>query len=106
MVNVIHQKPTWKIDLIFPAADAFQKSQFARRVVVPFAGKTVYVASPEDTIIAKLDWSRRGESERQFRDALGVYELQKKNVDMDYLRRWALVLGLEALLNRLEAESA
>lgn len=103
MVNAIHQQPVWKFDLIFLADDPFQRRQFERRMVVPFKGSTVRVASPEDTILSKLLWSRKSESERQFRDALEVYEMQEATLDRAYLREWADRIGVGALLARIEA---
>lgn len=45
------------------------------------------VASPEDTLLAKLEWYRiSGEvSERQWRDVLGVLKVQAGRFDVDYL---------------------
>jgi len=105
MVNAIHQKPVWKIDLIFQSDDAFAKAQFERRVAVAFKGATLQVASPEDTILSKLEWSRRGESERQYRDALGVFEVQRGSLDLRYVREWAEKLRVGELLRRLETEA-
>ena len=105
MVNVIHQKPVWKIDLIFRSDEPFQRTQFDRRLALPFKGATLFVASPEDTILAKLDWSRRGESERQFRDALGIYEVQRGSLDLAYLAHWAASLGVVDLLKQLESQA-
>jgi hypothetical protein len=105
MVNAIHQKPVWKIDLIFRSDEAFQKTQFERRVAISFKRSILQVASPEDTILAKLDWSHRGESERQYRDALGVFEVQRESLDLAYLRRWAESLGVGDLLKQLESQA-
>jgi len=41
MVNAIHQKPVWKIDLIFLREEPFQRRQFERRVAVPFGGRVI-----------------------------------------------------------------
>ena len=105
MVNAIHQKPIWKIDIIFHSDGAFQKRQFQRRVAILFKGSTLHVASPEDTILAKLEWSLQGESERQYRDALGVFEVQKGSLDIAYLREWAESLAVGELLKQIEADA-
>jgi hypothetical protein len=48
-----------------------------------------YVATAEDAILSKLEWSRIGQSERQFEDALGIAEVSGKSLDIAYLRFWA-----------------
>ena len=53
-------------------------------------------ASPEDTILAKLEWFRkRGEvSERQWRDVLGILKVSAGALDLDYVRKWARELNI------------
>jgi hypothetical protein len=51
----------------------FSRSEFARRTEIALLGVRVFVASPEDTVVAKLEWSHdSGGSERQRRDVAGV----------------------------------
>ena len=64
---------------------------------------SVYVASPEDTILSKLQWAKMSGSERQTRDALRVYEMQRDGLDEAYLARWAVELGVEELLEGKKA---
>ena len=52
-------------------------------------------------ILAKLEWSRMGESEKQFKDALNVAKVQGKNLDRSYLQKWAQELGVHELLQKL-----
>ncbi len=61
-----------------------------------------YVASPEDTLLAKLEWYRQGGevSERQWRDVLGVLKVQAENLDFDYLQSMAEELNVKDLLDR------
>ena len=59
-------------------------------------GSYLKISSPEDTILAKLDWTRKcGGSEKQFNDALRIYELQGSALDRAYLNKWATQLGVE-----------
>ena len=44
-------------------------------------------------------------SERQWRDVQGVIELRDRDLDLDYLRRWAPVLGVADLLERALTEA-
>jgi hypothetical protein len=63
--------------------------------------------TPEDTILSKLEWFRAGGdvSERQWRDVLGILEVQAGNLDMEYLRRWAEELGVSDLFERALLEA-
>ena len=66
------------------------------------AGREYYLASPEDIILNKLEWYRQGGevSERQLTDVLGVFKVQSKSLDREYLLRWAVQRGVEDLLER------
>lgn len=67
------------------------------------------VSSPEDTILAKLRWAKlSGGSEKQFTDALRVYEVQYGKLNIDYLKQWVKKLKVESLWKRIvdEAETA
>ena len=63
------------------------------------------VSTPEDTILSKLEWSRDARSEQQYRDALAVAVLGGRQLDRDYLRRWAEELRVAESLERLLAEA-
>jgi hypothetical protein len=91
----------------WPASDSpFDRSRFARRQFEDFQGLRIALSSPEDTILVKLYWGgRSGEREKQFVDALGVYELQSSRLDKAYLRRWAAELGVAGELGRLEKQA-
>ena len=66
----------------------------------------VVVATAEDTILAKLEWYRKGGevSERQWRDVLGVLKVQAGALDVDYLYRMADELGVKDLLEKALTE--
>jgi len=68
----------------------------------PDGQTTLYVASPEDTILAKLRWYCDGGavSDRQWNDVLGVLKVQGTALDRAYLDEWARELGLTDLLRR------
>jgi len=65
------------------------------------------VASPEDIILQKLDWFRKGGgvSERQWRDVLGVFSVCGPDLDHMYLRSVAGAVGLQSLLDEVVAEA-
>jgi hypothetical protein len=104
MCNAIHYDTGFKIDFIIRKNRAFSRSEFQRRMKVEFAGGKYWFSSPEDTILSKLEWSRKGDSERQFLDAVNVAKVQAKNLDFEYLRHWAAELQVEEQLNNLLQE--
>jgi hypothetical protein len=108
--NLIHLATMFKVDLFIPKGRPFDEQQLDRRqlwVADPDSGRTIYVATPEDTILAKLAWYRQGDevSERQWRDILGVLAVQGDRLDLAYTRRWAASLGVSDLLERALAEN-
>ena len=60
------------------------------------------LASPEDILLAKLEWYHLGGDmpERQWGDILGVIKVQGPSLDETYLRTWAGALSLADLLQR------
>jgi hypothetical protein len=109
--NVIHLDTLFKLDIYIPQADEFSRQQLERRrceALLPGGAGAAYIAAPEDTILAKLRWHRRGGdvSERQLSDVLGVLTVQGERLDLEYLREWADRLGVRDLLEQLLKEAA
>ncbi len=103
--NLIHREAMFKVDVFIPHPRPFLRSQFARaQRQTFFLEKQVSAnfASPEDTVLAKLEWYRMGYevSERQWRDILGVLKIRAGELDLDYLREWADELEIGDLLER------
>jgi len=103
--NIIHRETMFKVDVFVPRPRPFLRSQLARAQQQTFALEaeiSAKFASPEDTILAKLEWYRMGGevSERQWRDILGVLITRAGALDLDYLRKWAGELRVNDLLER------
>ena len=101
MFNIIHLETGFKVDLIIKKDRAFSQNEFSRREKVTYMDQERWFATAEDMILAKLEWSRMGESEKQFKDALNVAKVQGKNLDRSYLQKWAQELGVHELLQKL-----
>jgi hypothetical protein len=95
MFSVIDRRGIWKIDFIVRKERPFSYREFGRRQKVEILGLSVYAATPEDMVLAKLEWAKLGESERQIKDAAGIIEIQGSNLDLDYVERWVAALGIE-----------
>jgi hypothetical protein len=110
--NLIHTGSAYKFDVFPLSGDPFHQAQLARRRIESLSlgiGENVSVAmaTPEDTILAKLVWYRRGGgvSERQWNDVKGVIAVQGERLDRSYMREWAARLGVADLLERAFSES-
>lgn len=108
--NLIHLATSFKVD-IFVSRDREFDRQAQLRALNEKLGAAepieARVASPEDILLAKLEWFRLGDeaSERQWSDLLRVASLQRSRLDLAYLRRWAQELGVLDLLERLLSET-
>ncbi|MFH1176357.1 MAG: hypothetical protein V1750_03035 [Acidobacteriota bacterium] len=98
--NVIHFDTGFKVDLIVKKNRPFSTEEIRRREPGTLAGKQVDFATAEDTILTKLEWAFLSGSERQYRDAAGIIQVQAARLDWPYLERWASELGIADLLDR------
>jgi|ERR1044072_1379274 predicted nucleotidyltransferase len=108
--NAIHFDSAFKVDIFIPKTDAFTKQQLERRElrrISPDVNMSIYVATAEDTILAKLRWYLSGGkvSNTQWGDVVGIIGGYSGSLDLDYLYVWANKLGLTELLNRAFAEA-
>ena len=106
--NLIHLTTMFKVD-VFAARPGFDQKALerARPMALDESGRAqFFVASPEDTVLAKLEWFRAGGevSERQWSDVAGVLKILP-GADRDHLRRWAHVLKVSDLLERALSEA-
>jgi hypothetical protein len=104
MFNAIDLVTTEKIDFILLKDRPFDAVRFERRVPCGIKSLKFVASSPEDTILSKLSWARRGQSERQLRDVYGVLRIQANSLDWEYLRHWASELSVAPLLDKLLEE--
>lgn len=109
--NAIHLATMFKIDAFVVKARPFDAQALDRALSkvlddVPNARHFV-VASPEDTVIAKLEWFRQGgeTSDRQWADVVGVLKAAA-GLEYGHLSRWAGVLGVADLLERARQEAS
>ena len=108
--NAIHFDSVFKVDIFIPKSDPFSKNQLERRElrqIAPDVDQMVYVATVEDTILAKLRWyqSGGGVSNTQWTDVIGMIGTSAARLDLAYLKQWADTLDLSGLLKKAFEEA-
>lgn len=96
--NVLDPATGWKVDLIIRKDRPYSQRELERRQPARIGDVDLFVVSPEDSILTKLEWSRTSESERQRRDVQSIIDVQGDGLDWAYLDRWATELGVADLL--------
>jgi len=110
--NLIHLATSLKVDVFVCGTDEFNASVLSRRVertvAVGESSLSIWMATPEDVILHKLVWYRKGGeiSERQWRDIVGVLKQQQHRLNMDYIAEWADRLHIRDLWERIRQEVA
>ena len=101
-----------KVDVFVLRERPYDREAFARRRRETMgegeALREFFLSAPEDVVLSKLDWFRRGgeTSERQWNDVLGVLRVSGGSLDAAYTERWARELGISDLLARARAEAS
>jgi hypothetical protein len=98
LFNMMHLSSGIKVDLIVRKSSEYRLTEFARRQRVTVGSVLTWIVSREDLILSKLVWSLDSGSDLQLRD---VRQLLAGPIDVDYLNRWAPVLGVETPLREL-----
>ncbi len=106
--NAIPTDSAMKVDLFPLGQGLLDRRQIERRVgrTLP-SGRVVWVTSPEDVVLRKLDWYQQGgqRSDRQWNDVVGVLRVTSERMDLDDLLTAALTLGLDDLLDSALVEA-
>jgi len=106
MLNITHTETIGNADFYISDSSPFAVSQMARRILPDLDGiPPFWVASPEDMILQKLRWGQSSQSEKQWRDVLGILKLQAQSLDYTYLMQWAEHLDLVDTLSRALTEA-
>ena len=107
--NLIHQDSQIKVDLFVAGGTPLDDQQLARRQRVEIRpGQVIYIHPPEDILLQKLRWYRKGGgvSDRQWRDILAIVRTQGQRLELDYLAANAPALEVDRLLKRALEEAA
>ena len=102
--NIIHNEAALKIDLFVLGDGLLDVNQINRRVLIEVPTQPLaelWITSPEDQVLRKLDWYRQGgeSSDRQMRDIIAILTINSDRLDNTYLTDTAALVGLTELLN-------
>lgn len=108
--NAIHLDSAFKVDIFVCGNRPFDRAELERRTlheISPAPARSAYFATPEDLVLAKLEWYRQGgeSPDPQWHDVVGVLKVQGDALDRTYLQRWADELGVADLLQRAHQEA-
>jgi len=98
LFNLMHFATGLKIDFIVRKSSAYRRTEFDRRQRVRLGSLEVWVVSREDLILSKLEWAKQTNSELQRND---IRQLLEDSLDSAYLRQWAHILSVDAMLEDL-----
>jgi len=99
MFNIIHNEWVVKADFIIRKNEDYRREEFARRQKVVIEDITIFVVSAEDLILSKLVWGKKSQSDLQLRDVRQMISTVSE-LDWKYMKKWAVVLGIDALLKK------
>jgi len=92
--NAIDPSSGWKVDFIVRRDRLYSIVEFDRRRRVTLLDLEAWIASLEDVLIAKLEWSRLGDSALQRRDVMQLLDRSWDRIDHSYVEKWVTDLGL------------
>jgi hypothetical protein len=104
--NFIHLDTVYKVDVFVRKRSPYDELAFSRstrqRLAEDSGAREFDVTTAEDIVLRKLAWYRGGGcvAQHQWRDVIGVLQVQRGRLDLDYLRRWGTELGVTDLLER------
>jgi hypothetical protein len=110
--NLIHLPTSFKVDVFVAKGRRYDRAALDRIHEEDLSDGTApgmwfFLPSPEDVVLAKLEWYRLGDeiSQQQWRDVIGVMQVNRHALDRPYLARWAAELGVTDLLARAWTEA-
>lgn len=103
MFNLIHSDTGLKVDFWILQFDPYHQKAFQRRKTVKIYGEKINLAAPEDTIISKLLWYQKSQSQKHLDDIRGILAVQSNKIDRNYIKEWAEKLKIEEIWGNLQS---
>lgn len=101
MFNLIHNETQTKVDFWIVKETEFDKERFGRRIKAEIHGVPAFMPTAEDLIITKLDWYKQSDTQKHYDDVVGIFEIQKGKLDVDYIKKWAKQFTFEDIVENI-----
>ena len=102
--SLLHLSSLVKVDVMLPRGTPFDSLvlQRARQLSLIEGYQPIWIASPEDVVLMRLEWYRDcgATADDQWNDILGVLKVQAPTLDLTYLRHVAQTLNDSGLLEQ------
>jgi hypothetical protein len=99
-----HADDPFIVEMFLLSDDPHDRERFARRQPVEVAGRRTFVVRPEDYIISKLRWFKRGRRTKDGEDIRHVMTVQRDSLDWSYVEQWCGQHGTTELLHEYRAK--
>ena len=93
MFNVIDHRSGLKMDFIVRKDTEYRRLEFSRKIQKLLEDVPVWIVSPEDLIISKIEWIQQLQSDKQSRDISML--LTSPGIDRGYITFWCAKLNLK-----------
>lgn len=100
MFNLIHMPTVIKVDCVIRKDTPYRREEFSRRQTIIIEGNRLYIVSPEDLILSKLEWAKDTRSDTQLADIRNLLTMVT-GLNRLYLEKWAYTLGVTQLLQEM-----
>lgn len=109
VMHVFRYRPLgFTIELFEMGDEPFDVERFRRRIrtTLPGFARDVWLPSPEDIVVTKLLWRKRGGRAKDYDDVRGVLAVQNHDaLDWGYMRAWCERHGTVDLLEELRLDT-
>ncbi len=93
MFNIIDYETGFKVDFIIKKNELYEQIKFQNRRKTSYDNVDLWIISPEDLIISKLQWIQVLESDKQKNDIINL--LDNEQLDLTYINNWCRSLRLK-----------